>query len=121
MTAIRAIAGLRRPSPPTSSRSPPATGKRPSACRIGSSASARKWRWQARPRSRLARQLVKTPKAWEKKPAFSSLEQPHDFRFRQRIEVQIEADDRRRCVDLCVELVGLYGEHCEEVTVWMVA
>jgi hypothetical protein len=31
----------------------------------------------------------------EKKPAFSSLKQPHDFRFRQRIEVQIEADDRR--------------------------
>ena len=81
----------------------------------------RKWRWQARPRSRLARQLVKRPKAWEKKPAFSSLEQPHDFRFRQRIEVQIEADDRRRCVDLYVELVGLHGEHGEEITVRMVA
>ena len=34
-----------------------------------------------------ARQLVKTPEALEKKPAFSSLEQPHDFRFRQPIEV----------------------------------
>ena len=68
-----------------------------------------------------ARQLVKTPEALEKKPAFSSLEQPHDFRFRQPIEVQIEADHRRRCVDLYVELVGLHGEHGEEITVRMVA
>ena len=52
----------------------------------------------------LDRRLVKTPEAWEKKPAFSSLEQPHDFRFRQPIEVQIEANDRRRRVDLYVEL-----------------
>jgi len=35
--------------------------------------------------------------------------------------VQIEADDRRRCVNLYVELVGLHGEHGEEVTVRMVA
>jgi hypothetical protein len=46
----------------------------------------------------LARWLFKTPEAWEKRPAFSSLEQPHDFRFCRPIGVQIEADDRRRCV-----------------------
>jgi Arc/MetJ-type ribon-helix-helix transcriptional regulator len=31
-------------------------------------------------------------------PTSSSFEEPHDLRFRQRIEMQIEADDRRRCV-----------------------
>jgi hypothetical protein len=41
----------------------------------------------------------------------SPFEQPHDLCPRQRIEMQIEADDRSRCVGLQVNFVGLHGEH----------
>ena len=43
--------------------------------------------------------------------------QPHNLRLRQRIEVQIEADDCRRSGGLHVEFVDLYREHSEQVAV----
>ena len=52
---------------------------------------------------------------------YSPLEQPHNLRLRQRIEMQVEADDRRRCVGLHVELVGFHREHGEQIAVRMVA
>src|SRR6266566_4399318 len=52
---------------------------------------------------------------------YSPLEQPHNLRLRQRIEMQVEADDRRRCIGLHVEIVGLHREHGEQIAVRMVA
>ena len=46
-------------------------------------------------------------------PPGLSFEQAHDLRPGQSIEMQIEADDRRRGVRLHVKLVGLYGKHRE--------
>src|ERR1700722_3233310 len=51
----------------------------------------------------------------------SPLKQPHNFGSRERIEMQIETDDGRRCVGLHLELVGLYGKHSEHIAVRMVA
>src|SRR5580704_1700111 len=45
--------------------------------------------------------------------AGSTFVQAHDLRLGQGVEMQIEADDRRRGVGLHVELAGLYGEHRE--------
>jgi hypothetical protein len=49
------------------------------------------------------------------------LEQPHNLCLRQRIEMQVEADDRRRCVSVHVEFVGFHREHGEQIAVRMVA
>src|SRR5580658_10355151 len=51
----------------------------------------------------------------------SAFEQSDDYRLRQCIEVQIEADDGGRCVRFDVELVGLHGEYGEEIAVRMIA
>ena len=51
----------------------------------------------------------------------SPLEQPHNLRLRQRIEMQVEAHDRRGSVGLYIELVGFHREHGEQIAVRMVA
>src|SRR5215472_2042645 len=57
---------------------------------------------------------ARTSAAWH---YTSSFVQPHDLGLGQRVEVEIEADNRRRRVGLHVELVRLYGEHGEQITV----
>src|SRR5262249_21041319 len=51
----------------------------------------------------------------------SPLEQPHDLCLRECIEMQVEAHDRGRSVDLHVKPVGLHREDREQITVWVIA
>jgi hypothetical protein len=54
--------------------------------------------------------------------AFTSpLEQPHDGRLCQRIEMQVEANDGSRGVRLHIQLVGFHREDCEQITMRMIA
>jgi len=53
--------------------------------------------------------------------AASPFIQAHDLRPRARIEMQIKADHRCRCIGRHVEPVDFYGEHSEQAAVRMVA
>src|SRR5262245_42926962 len=50
-----------------------------------------------------------------------SLEQSHNFRLRQRVEMQVEANHGGRGVRLDVKLLRLHGEDGEEITMRMVS
>jgi len=59
---------------------------------------------------------------WRAKLArWLAFEQSHDFGFRQRVEMQVEADDGGRGVGLHVKLLRLHRKNGEEITVRMIA
>src|SRR5262245_28551819 len=56
------------------------------------------------------------PRGLRRRGAFTSpLEQPHDGRLRQRIEMQVEANDGSRGLRLHIQLVGFHRKDCEQI------